>query len=215
MILGIGMRGIFPFLPSPDQASSIMASTVMSPLLGALFLVAMLSAIMSTVNSILLVTGGAFAHDLYKRLIDTSASQRRLVWVNRISIVALGVVPFWFATRRLGDVQAIVIEQAKFIASFFFVPVVLGLNWRRGTREGRHLEHGGRLPRLLDLDVHAAEELRDAWHRLGRSRRRRECAHVRDRQPDDEADAPGEPANLLRRRAAAASRGQPRVVTRR
>ena len=65
----------FPFLPSPDQASSIMASTVMSPLLGALFLVAMLSAIMSTVNSILLVTGGAFAHDLYKRLVNRTPSR--------------------------------------------------------------------------------------------------------------------------------------------
>jgi SSS family transporter len=136
MILGIGMRGIFPYLPSADQASSIMASTIMSPLLGSLFLVAMLSAIMSTVNSVLLVTGGAFAHDLYKRLINTHASERHLVWVNRVSIVVLGVVPFWFATLRLGDVQAIVVEQAKFIASFFFVPVVLGLNWRRGTREG-------------------------------------------------------------------------------
>jgi SSS family transporter len=136
MILGIGMRGIFPYLPSADQASSIMASTIMSPLLGSLFLVAMLSAIMSTVNSILLVTGGAFAHDLYKRLINPHASQRRLVWVNRVSIVALGVVPFWFATQKIGDVQAIVVEQAKFIASFFFVPVVVGLNWRRGTSEG-------------------------------------------------------------------------------
>jgi SSS family transporter len=135
-ILGIGMRGVFPFLPSADQASSIMASTVMPPVLGSLFLVAMLSAIMSTVNSILLVTGGAFAHDLYKRLVNPSASERRLVWVNRLSIVALGIIPFWMATRKLGDVQAIVIEQAKFIASFFFVPVVLGLNWRRGTREG-------------------------------------------------------------------------------
>jgi SSS family transporter len=136
MILGIGTRGIFPFLPSADQASSIMAATVMSPLLGALFLVAMVSAIMSTVNSILLVTGGAFAHDLYKRLIHPEASQRRLVTVNRLSIVLLGILPFWFATLRLADVQAIVVEQAKFIASFFFVPVVLGLNWRRGTKEG-------------------------------------------------------------------------------
>ena len=134
--LGMGMRGVFPFLPSPDQASSIMASTVMPPLLGALFVVAMLSAIMSTVNSILLVTGGAFAHDLYKRLVNPAASERRLVWVNRLSIVVLGIIPFWMATLKLGDVQAIVIEQAKFIASFFFVPVVLGLNWRRGTREG-------------------------------------------------------------------------------
>lgn len=136
MILGIGMRGLFPYLPSPDQASSIMASTLMSPLLGSLFLVAMLSAIMSTVNSVLLVTGGAFAHDLYKCLLNPAASQGRLIWVNRISIVVLGLVPFWFATRRLGDVQAIVVEQAKFIASFFFVPIVVGLNWKRGTKEG-------------------------------------------------------------------------------
>ena len=52
------------------------------------------------------------------------------------TIVALGIVPFWFATQKLGDVQSIVVEQAKFIASFFFVPVVVGLNWRRGTKEG-------------------------------------------------------------------------------
>jgi SSS family transporter len=136
MILGIGMRGIFPYLPSPDQASSILASTVMSPLVGSLFLIAMLSAIMSTVNSILLVTGGAVAHDLYKRLVNPQAAESTLIWVNRLSIVALGLLPFWFATQKMGDVQTIVIEQAKFIASFFFVPVVLGLNWRRGTREG-------------------------------------------------------------------------------
>ena len=58
------------------------------------------------------------------------------MWVNRLSIVVLGIIPFWVATLKLGDVQAIVIEQSKFIASFFFVPVVLGLNWRRGTKEG-------------------------------------------------------------------------------
>jgi SSS family transporter len=136
MILGLGMRGIFPFLASADQGSRIMAAAVMPPLLGALFLIAMLSAIMSTVNSILLVTGGAFAHDLYKRVIHPGASERRLVTVNRVSIVVLGILPFWFATMKLADVQAIVVEQAKFIASFFFVPVVLGLNWRRGTKEG-------------------------------------------------------------------------------
>lgn len=136
MILGIGMRGLFPYLPSPDQASSIMASTVMSPLLGSLFLVAMMSAIMSTVNSILLVTGGAFAHDLYKRLVNPQATERRLLMINRGSIVVLGLLPFWFAMQKFGDVQAIVVEQAKFIASFFFVPIVVGLNWRRGTKQG-------------------------------------------------------------------------------
>ena len=136
MVLGIGMRGLFPYLPSADQASSIMAASVMAPVLGSLFLIMMLGAIIDTVNSILLVTGGAFAHDLYKRLVDPAASERRLLVVNRVSIVVLGLLPFWFALQRFGDVQTIVIEQAKFIASFFFVPVVLGLNWRRGTKAG-------------------------------------------------------------------------------
>ena len=44
----------------------------------------------------------------------------------------------WEGRRRsaLGDVQGIVLEQAKFIASFFFVPVVIGLNWKRGNAPG-------------------------------------------------------------------------------
>jgi Na+/proline symporter len=45
-------------------------------------------------------------------------------------------LPIVAALRKYGDVQSIVVEQTKFIASFFFVPVVIGLNWRRGTAAG-------------------------------------------------------------------------------
>ncbi|MFN8061274.1 MAG: sodium:solute symporter family protein [Vicinamibacterales bacterium] len=143
MVIGLGMRGLFPVLPSADQASSVLASSVMSPLAGALFLVAMLSAIMSTVNSVLLVTGGACAHDLYGRLVNPHATDRQLLRFTRIAIAALGVLPMWFALQKLGDVQAIVVEQTKFIASFFFVPIVVGLNWKRGTKEGAIASLGG------------------------------------------------------------------------
>jgi len=137
-VLAIGLltRVLFPNLASADQASSIMAFEVMPPLVGALVLVAMLSAIMSTVNAVLLVTGASIAHDLYGRFVNRTASQFHLVTVNRISIVVLAILPMYFALQKLGDVQAIVVEQAKFIASFFFVPVVIGLNWKKGTAAG-------------------------------------------------------------------------------
>ncbi len=137
-VLAIGMltRVLFPNVASADQASSIMAFEVLPPVVGALLIVAMISAIMSTVNSILLVTGASVAHDLYGKFIRPTASQAHLVMVNRISIVVLALIPLYFALQKLGDVQAIVVEQAKFIASFFFVPVVIGLNWRRGTAAG-------------------------------------------------------------------------------
>ena len=136
MVIGVLTRVLFPVLASEDQASAIMAFEVLPPLVGALLIVAMLSAIMSTVNSILLVTGAAVAHDLYGKFWNKNASQRRLVMVNRISILVLSIIPIFFALQKFGNVQAIVVEQGKFIASFFFVPVVIGLNWRRGTAAG-------------------------------------------------------------------------------
>lgn len=137
-VLAIGLltRVLFPYLESQDQASAVMAFEVLPPLVGALLIVAMLSAIMSTVNSILLVTGASVAHDLYGRFFRPGSSQLHLVTVNRISILVLALIPLYFALQKYGDVQAIVVEQSKFIASFFFVPVVIGLNWRRGTAAG-------------------------------------------------------------------------------
>ncbi len=136
MSIGMLMRVIFPNLPSQDQATAIMAFQVLPPVVGALLLVAMLSAIMSTVNSVLLVAGAGVAHDLYGKFFKRDASQRHLVNANRIAIVVLSLIPLVFALQKLGDVQGIVLEQAKFIASFFFVPIVIGLNWKRGTAKG-------------------------------------------------------------------------------
>jgi SSS family transporter len=137
-VLSIGLltRVLFPNLASADQASSIMAFQVLPPLVGALLIVAMLSAIMSTVNSVLLVSGASVAHDLYGKFVRPGSSQTHLVTVNRISILMLALVPIYFALQKFGDVQSIVVEQTKFIASFFFVPVVIGLNWKRGTAAG-------------------------------------------------------------------------------
>ena len=134
--IGLLTRVLFPNLPSQDQASSVMAFEVLPPLVGALLIVAMLSAIMSTVNSILLVTGASVAHDLYGKFFRPKSTQFHLVMVNRVSILLLALIPLYFALQKYGDVQAIVVEQTKFIASFFFIPVVIGLNWRRGTAAG-------------------------------------------------------------------------------
>jgi Na+/proline symporter len=136
LALGLSTRVLFPSLASEDQASSVMAFEVLPPLVAALLLVAMLSAIMSTVNSVLLVTGASVSHDLYGRFFRPQATDRQLVRWNRLAIAVLSVIPVFFALQRLGNVQAIVVAQTKFVASFFFVPVVVGLNWRRGTAAG-------------------------------------------------------------------------------
>lgn len=136
LIIGVFMRALFPNLSSVDQASSIMALNLLSPIAGSLFIVAMMSAIMSTCNSILLVTASGLSHDIYGKLINPRATDRQLLLYNRLSIFVLGLVPVWFALQKYSDVQTIVVVETKFIASFFFIPVVLGLNSRTGTPAG-------------------------------------------------------------------------------
>lgn len=136
MMIGILMRVLYPHLASVDQTSSVMALSVLPPLTGSLFIVAMISAIMSSSNAILLVVSAGISHDLYGKLLRPHSSDRARLRLNRVSIFVLGAVPIWFALQRFTDVQELVVIQTRFIASFFFVPMVFGLNSRFGTPAG-------------------------------------------------------------------------------
>ena len=136
MLIGLSMRALFPDLASGDLASSVMAAYVLTPLAGSLLIVAAFSAIMSVTNAVLLVASASVVHDIYVPVFCPDASDRRQLAANRAMIVVLALVPVWFAVHQVPLVQFIVLFEAKLIASFFFAPVVIGLNWRRGTAEG-------------------------------------------------------------------------------
>jgi len=136
MMIGLSMRALFPGLPSGDLASSVMAAHVLTPVAGSLLIVAAFSAIMSTVNALLLVAAASLAHDLYAPIVNRLAGDRALLLANRVAILALALVPVWFAVHDVPLVQFIVLFQAKLVASFFFAPIVIGLNWAEGSAAG-------------------------------------------------------------------------------
>ena len=133
---GMSIRTLFPYMPTPDIASTIMAINILPPIVGSLIILAILSAIMSTVSGIMMVSASAFSHDFYATMIKPNASDREKMKVNRIAVLVLGIIPIFLALRQLDIVQFIVILQASLTASFFFATVILGLNWKRGTGTG-------------------------------------------------------------------------------
>ncbi|MFB6155616.1 MAG: sodium:solute symporter [Haloferacaceae archaeon] len=138
-LLGISMRVMFPNLSTPDLASVIMSLNVLGPILGALLIAAVFSAILSTVDSVMIVSGAGLAHDIYGKLINPDASDTRMVWANRISVAVLGTIPFLLALNKglLGGlVQLIVVLQASMMGGMFFVPLVFGLHWKRANTLG-------------------------------------------------------------------------------
>jgi len=138
-VAGLSMRVLFPELGVADLAVVVLSLDVLGPVLGALLLVAVLSAILSTIDSVMIVSGAGLAHDIYAELIDPDAGERRRVWANRIAVVVLGLLALALALNRgvLGEfVQFIIIFQLSMVGAMLFVPTVLGLHWRRATTAG-------------------------------------------------------------------------------
>ena len=138
-LIGLCAIVLFPGLPNGDMAMPMVATAVLTPLLGALMLAAITSAMMSTVSSLLIVAGSALSVDLYQNLIHPTVSPSRRRWVDRLGIMAVGTLPAILLLSGVGEgelVQFIVLLFTSLMASSFVVPVVGGVFWRRATKEG-------------------------------------------------------------------------------
>lgn len=135
-IIGMTMRVLYPDLANADAASTIFASEVLPPILGALLLTAVIAAVMSTVDSVLLVGTAAISHDLYHRLLAPRASQGSRMRVNRAVTVALGAIPVLLTLREFAIVIFVVLAFSSLLVSTVFAPIVGGLYWRRATAAG-------------------------------------------------------------------------------
>jgi len=143
-VLGVLARVQYPGLANPDAALVQLSLDLYGPVVGAALLLAALAAILSTVDSILLVTASAVAHDLYAETlpsigVTSDPGDGRVLWVTRGTIVvaALAPVAFTAVAGRLGGlVQFIVGLYAALLGATLFVPVLAALHWRRATVVG-------------------------------------------------------------------------------
>ncbi|SET39169.1 sodium/proline symporter [Oceanobacillus limi] len=106
------------------------------PIIAGILLAAILSAIMSTVDSQLLVSSSAVAEDFYKAIFRREATDKELVWVGRIATIIIALV----ATIIAMDPEASVLELVSYAWAGFgaaFGPIIiLSLFWKRITRAG-------------------------------------------------------------------------------
>lgn len=138
-ILALVSMVLFPNLPTGDLAMPLIAKALLPTFVGTIMLAAITSAMMSTVDSLLLVAGSALSEDIYLNLINKKASKERRLLVARLGILIVGIVPLisiisGFAEGEL--VQFIVILFTAIMAAGFFTPVVGGILWKRATKQG-------------------------------------------------------------------------------
>ncbi|MDR0570236.1 MAG: sodium/proline symporter PutP [Clostridiales Family XIII bacterium] len=106
------------------------------PLLGGIFLCAILAAIMSTADSQLLVTASSITSDIYKNAVNKKAKDGHLLWFSRFAVLAVSLVAYVIATDRSSSIMQLVSNAWSGFGSAFGALVLLSLYWRRVNRAG-------------------------------------------------------------------------------
>jgi SSS family solute:Na+ symporter/sodium/proline symporter len=122
-------------LERPGRVIGYVARDHLPVWLGAAVLTTIMAIIVSTAISYLLVPATALVRDLYQRFINPKASEKRLVWLLRSLVVALGAIAFVISTYSEKFLE--VALRAYTIYGTGITPsLVAALVWKRATAQG-------------------------------------------------------------------------------
>lgn len=118
-------------ISDPETIFIQLGTILFHPIITGFILAALLAAVMSTISSQLLVTSSSLTDDLYKTFFRRAASERELVLVGRLSVLAVTGIALGIAWVQPGSILDMVsYAWAGFGASFGPV-VLLSLFWSR------------------------------------------------------------------------------------
>ncbi len=121
-------------LDNPETVFIALNQSIMNPWVGGLLLAAILSAIMSTVDSQLLVSSSTIAEDFYKKMINKEAGQKQLVWIGRVAVVGIALIAAILASNPESSVLDLVAYAWGGFGAAFGPVIILSLFWKKMTR---------------------------------------------------------------------------------
>ena len=95
-----------------------------------------MAAAMSTADGLVLAIANALSHDVYFKMVDPKADVRKRLIVARVLLVVIGAAGAYIASMRITSILGAVAWAFDFAMSGLFFPLVLGVWWKRATREG-------------------------------------------------------------------------------
>lgn len=123
-------------LADPETIFILLADLLFDPLITGFLLAALLAAIMSTISSQLLVSSSSLTEDFYRIYLRKQASQKELVTVGRICVLAVALVAIWLAYDPENTILGLVANAWAGFGAAFGPVVILALTWKRLTRDG-------------------------------------------------------------------------------
>ena len=104
--------------------------------LAGLLVAAPFAAVMSTVDSFLLMISSAVVRDIYQRNINPSASEKKIKTLTYVVTIVVGLAAMLGAMNPPQFLQDIIVYTGSGLAACFLGPTVFMLYWPRSNKEG-------------------------------------------------------------------------------
>ncbi|MGI6096791.1 MAG: sodium/pantothenate symporter [Dethiobacteria bacterium] len=141
LMLGMHLVGTFgrvllPGIENPDLVMPRMTIEVLPPWAAGIFFAGPLAAIMSTVDSLLIMASATVVKDLYSNYINPRTNNQQLQFYSLGITAILGVAAFLFALNPPDFLVWLNLFAFGGLQATFFWPTILGLYWKRANAYG-------------------------------------------------------------------------------
>ena len=135
-LIGLFALLLVPTLADPELAIFSVAAAVLPSFAVGIVIAAIMAAIMSTADALLLQAGTIASHDIYARFINRDMSDRQMVWISRLIVLVLAIIGFILAAVDPPGVAAIVIFATTVLGSAFVPAYVCAVWWKKANTVG-------------------------------------------------------------------------------
>ncbi len=95
-----------------------------------------LAAALSTADGLLLAIANALSHDIYYKMVNPNADTKKRLAIAKVILLFIAFVAAVTASTKPSDILSMVAWAFSIAASGLFVPLVLGVWWKRTNKQG-------------------------------------------------------------------------------
>ncbi|QSQ09266.1 Osmoregulated proline transporter OpuE [Koleobacter methoxysyntrophicus] len=134
----LGLIGIvmLPNLNDPEMVIPELAFTFLPRAAAAIVLCAIMAAVITTADSLLMQAGSILSRDVYQRFINPNANEKQLVLASRLLVLAVGVVGVIVALFQPPAVFSLVVFAFGVLGNSFMVPYIAAVYWEDANKIG-------------------------------------------------------------------------------
>ena len=137
VFIGLAGLALFPGIDNPEQIFPLMTMELLPWWLAGVIIAAALSALMSSIDSMLLIASASIAEDLWNKVFyKGKLSDKKTILVSQISTIVIGIISIIIALNPLDSVFWLAVFAWAGLATCFGPPIILSLFWKKVTKWG-------------------------------------------------------------------------------